>query len=270
MSYTNAEQVRHHLVTPYPLEAEVVDQPIVLTGSDYVRFYGGAVHQSSLRVKSIQDHIPSRSTVGFTNGVATITSAPIAVGSVVVASDSSLGTVYDENADYVVDYTQARLTVKSGGALSGSQQVAVWYLPYLLYVEGTDFSLNAARGEIKRLATGSIADGETVRLDYQPVYVCVADEIVENAVAMANGMVEGEVDPDRQFEVDPTLSAVATYRALEIVCRAAASRELASQQGGDKTASVWLKLADDHARRSDELLSSFRPPYDGLRTPVHS
>jgi len=88
------------------------------------------------------------------------------------------------------------------------------------------------------------ACGEAVWLDYQPVYVSVADEIVDNAVAMANGMVENELDPDRQFEVDPTLAAGATYRALEIVCRAAASRELSAQRGGDRMAATWLKLAD--------------------------
>ena len=87
---------------------------------------------------------------------------------------------------------------------------------------------------------------------------------------MANGMVENEVDPDRQFEVDPTLSAAATYRALEIVCRAAAGRELASLRGGDRIAGAWIKLAEDYFARSGLLLRSFRPPYDGPRTPTRS
>jgi hypothetical protein len=189
---------------------------------------------------------------------------------VVVASDSSLGTVYQENTDYVVDYATGLLTVKAGGALTANQGVTVWMIVYGLYTESADFSVRADRGEIKRLTGGSIAVGETVYLDYVPVYVSVTDEIVDNAVSMANGIVENEVDPDRQFEVDPTLSAAATYRALEIVCRAAASRELASQRGGDRIAATWIKLADDHSQRSEMLMRSFRPPYDGPKSPVHS
>jgi len=87
---------------------------------------------------------------------------------------------------------------------------------------------------------------------------------------MANGMVETEVDPNREFEVDPTLSAAATYRALEIVCRAAASRELAASRSGDRVASVWIKLADGYSERSELLLRGFRPPYESPRNPVRS
>jgi hypothetical protein len=191
-------------------------------------------------------------------------------GSLVAASDSSLGTVYVENVDYVVDYGGGILTAKAGGALGSNSQVTVWFFPYALYQEGTDYALDSEGGRLKRLTSGSIAGGETVWLDYSPIYVSVADEIVENAVAMANGLIESEVDPERQFEVSPTLSAAATYRALEIVCRAAATRELASQRAQDKAASVWIKLADDYAGRSDLLLRSFRPPYSGPRTPARS
>lgn len=270
MSYTNAEQVRHHLVIPYPVQDQVTDQAVILPGSDYVRFYGGAVNEGTVRVKSVQSTVPVRVQVTLSNGTVALGSAAVVPGSVVVASDSSLGTVFHENVDYIVDCSTGTLSVKAGGALASDQSVTVWYVPYTLYSVGIDYSLDAAGGEIRRLASGAIAAGETVWLDYQPVYVSVADEIVDNAVAMANGMVENELDPDRQFEVDPTLAAGATYRALEIVCRAAASRELSAQRGGDRMAATWLKLADSYSARSELLLRSFRPPYDGPRNPVHS
>ncbi|MEW5795790.1 MAG: hypothetical protein AB1772_05465 [Candidatus Zixiibacteriota bacterium] len=270
MSYTTVEQVRRHLIVPYPVEDQVFDQPVILTGSNFVRFYGGGVESDSVRVKSIQSHEPIRSSVMLSGGTATISAGVIVPGSVVVASDSSLGQVYVENVDYVVDYDGGTISAKVGGALGSSQTVTVWFLPYALYEAGGDYTLDAAAGQIKRQAGGAIADGETVRLDYQPVFVSVADEIVQNAVTLANGMIESEVDPERQFEVDHSLGAAATYRALEIVCRAAASRELAAQRGGDKSATVWIKLADDYAVRSDALLKNFRPPYTGPRTPAHS
>jgi len=268
MSYTSAEQVRHHLVIPFPIEDQVIDQPVTMSGSDYVRFYGGAVDADSLRVKSIRSRKPTRATVNIGNGSSVITANTIVPGSVVVASDSSLGTVYVENVDYIVDYGSGSLAVKAGGALSSDHQVTVWFLPYALYEATSDYSLDATHGQIKRLTGGDIAAGETAWLDYRPVYVSIADEIVENAVTMANGMIEGEVDPEGQYEADSTLSAAATYRALEIVCRAAASRELASQSGADKVAAGWMKLSDDYATRSDLLLRNFRPPFSGPRAPV--
>jgi hypothetical protein len=252
------------------VQETIRNQRLVLTGTEYVRFHGGRIDSSTLAVKSVQSAGPERTSVALVSGAASFAAGPVVPHSHLAASDSSGGILYRENVDYIIDYDTGTIAAKSGGVLTAGQTVVIWYYPFALYEAGADFSLNSDRGEIKRLATGAIADGETVWLDYEPVYLTVADEIIENAVAMANGMVESEVDPDRQFEVDPILGAAATYRALEIVCRAAASRELAAGGGGDKVALVWMKLADNHAGRADRLLNSFRPPYDGPRTPSRS
>ena len=268
MSYTSAEQVRHHLIIPYPVADRVDDQPVTLSSNEYVRFYGGAVDPDWVRVKSFRNGKPTRNAVTLSNGSAVIAASSLVPDSIVIASDSSLGTIYVENVDYIVDYGGGTLSTKAGGALLSNQQVTVWFLPYALYQNASDYTLDAANGRIRRLSGGDIASGETVRLDYRPIYVSVTDEIVDNAVAMTNGMIEREVDPERQYEEDPTLSAAATYRALEIVCRAAASRELASQRNADRVAAGWMKLADDYLTRADLLLRNFRPPYSGPRAPV--
>jgi hypothetical protein len=264
------EQVRQHLIIPYPIEDQVTDQPVTLPDSAYVRFFGGGVDSGTVRVKAIKSVTPSRTDAVLVDGSAAVTSGMIVPGSIVAASDSSLGTVYVENVDYIVDYGGGRLLSKAGGCLISGQTVSVWFLPYALYQEASDFSLDGAGGRIRRLAGGTIASGETVRLDYRPVFVSVAEELLENAVTLANGMVQNEVDSDREFEANPSLSAAATYRALEIVCRAAASRELASGNGADKVASVWMKLADDYSLRSDKLLAGFRPPVTSPRNPQRS
>lgn len=270
MSYTSADQVRHHLVTPYPLEDRVTDQRVVLDGIDSIQFYGGAVESSSLLVKSVHTNDPTRVSLTLNSQSTPFASGSILNGSVVVASDSSLGTIYIENIDYVIDYTAGTLAIKGGGSLSGGMQVSLWFVPFTIYQDETDYDLQADRGEIKRLAGGTIAAGETVYLDYVPIYVSFTDEIVDNAVAMANGMVENEVDPDGQFEADHTLSAAATYRALEIVCRAAASRELAGRRGTHQVALGWIKLADDFITKADRLMRAFHPPFDNPRPPVRS
>ena len=270
MSYTNIEQVRHHLATDYPVSGRVLDRNLTLTGLDYIDFHSGSVLTSSLRVKSVRDQEVKSTTVVLQNGRTSLGSSPVVSGSVVVASDSSLGVLYEENTDYICDAAAGQLLIKDDGAIAPNAQLAVWYLPCTEYVAGVDYAFDTTRGRIKRLAGGSIADGETVRLDYEPVYLSVVDETVERSVALANGMIAHEVDPERQFEVDPTLSAAATYRALEIVCRAAATRQLSGRYDGASAATAWMKLADVYSNRSDLLLRSFRPPYDGPRTPRRS
>jgi len=270
VSYTNVEQVRHHLVARFPIQDCIRDQIMVVTGNDYTPFYGGAVEESSFRVKSHQTNEPTRTSFNLASGRNSLVSAPLVRGSVVVASDSSLGEVYIENLDYIVDYDTGDLIAKSGGGLSSGQSVTVWYMVYTLYEAGSDYQVRAERGEIRVLAGGDIADGEAVWLDYQPVHQSFNEEILANAVVTANGLVEREVDPDRQFGADTTLGAAATCRALEIICRTAAARELTGKHGADKNALVWMKLADEYTEQADKLLRAFRAPYSGPAAPRHS
>jgi len=270
MSYTNVELLSHHLISAFPVERLVRDQVVVLEGADYQSFFGGAVEDSSLRVKSIQDHQPTRQSVTLSGGETVLASGPLVPGSVVVASDSSLGTIYTENVDYVVRYGDGQLIVKDDGLLSPGMTVTAWFLPYTLYDLGSDYSADANRGEIRRLSSGAIADGERVFIDYSPRYDSFDQAVLENAVAEANGTIEREVDPDRQFGADPALQAAATYRALAVVCRTAATRELSSGRTEYRVASVWLELAQDSGLQAEKYLAGFRAPISGPSHPSHS
>ena len=268
MSYTTFDHVRMHLVTPHPVTDTVKDQALVLTGVGFRPFFSGAVDPDSVRVKARLSGQPIRTAVTLAQTPVAVTAAPLVPASVVVASDSSLGTIYTEQTDYLIDCTQATITPTASGRLSAGQTVTVWYLTYTVLTAGEDFALNAGRGEIRRLAAGAIPDGATVWLDYVPLSTALDDSLVDHAVLLANGMIESDLDPDRQFETDPNLTAAATHRALDIVCRAAASRELGSRQADDKTALAWLKLADHHAARCDHLVMRFRSPYPNPQSPV--
>jgi hypothetical protein len=220
-------------------------------------------------VKAIRSQSPQRVTVTLAADEVSIAAVPLMPGSIVVASDSSLGTVYSENVDYVIDCAAAKLIRRPGGALIPGQSVTVWCVAYTLLESGQDYALDAAKAEFRRIGS-TIAPGETVYVDYAPLYLDLSDELVHQAVTTANGMVENEVDPAREFEADPMLTAAATDRALEILCRAAASRELSSRNGADKSALAWLKLAEGHAARANDLLRAFHPPLGGPRGPVSS
>ena len=270
MSYTSIQQVRYHLALPAPVSDRITDQPVTLKDDSFTAFHGGAIETASVVVKSVHSGELSRISATPENGALSFSAGPVVVGSVVVASDSSLGTIFIENIDYVIDHASGGLTFKNGGRLVNGTPLAVWYLPYTTYLVGSDYQLREDRGEIRRLAGGDIAAGETVLVDFSPVYFSLTEEIISHAVVLANRMVENEVDNERQFEADPMLGAAATFQALETVCRAAAGHELAGSRGSDRTATVWIKLADDYAARSETLLKAFRPPFDSPRSPVSS
>jgi len=270
MSYTTVDLVRHHLTAAFPVQEKVFDQPVVLDGTETVTFFAGQVDETSVRVKSLQSNQVQQIQLTLTGGATALSTAPVVRGSVVVASDSSLGTVYTENKDYIIDYSSGHLYIKNGGNLSSGMQVTVWFQDYVLYVSGSDYHLDSEQGTIRRMTGGDIADKETVILDYTPVYANYTEEIINNAVLEANNLIEREVDPDRMFGADPVLQAVATYRALAIISRTAAARVLSAHRSEDRSAIAWMKLADVFAEQSQKLLASFRPPFDNPATPVHS
>lgn len=267
MSYTNIDLVKHYLEVSYPLQSKVNNQALVLEGNDYLTFYGGEIDEASFIVKSIRSSNLNQQLVTFDSTAVLISSAPLIPGSVVIASDSSLGKVYVENMDYVVDYNEGKVIIKDGGSLTISMTVNVWYQVYYVYIAGSDYKVDASQGSIKRTSTGNIALWETVYLDYIPIYKSYTEEILNNAVVEANSLIEKTVDTDKQFGADLVLQAAATYRAVEIVCRTSAVRELSHLKSNDRTALAWMKLADYFAEQSKTLLESFRPPFNNFSTP---
>jgi len=269
MSYTSVDNVKKYLADSFPRLSRISDQAFLLSGSDYLSFFGGAVESDDMVVKSIQTVDLSRTSVTFAIDRVSLSSSPLVPGSVVVASDSSLGTIYTENVDYIVDPGAGDIVRKSSGALASNQQVTVWYSSYFLYTLNTDYQLNHDAGEIKRSPTGSIASEETVYLDYTPVLKAYNDEIINASVMLANGLVQNEVDADGNFGANPALETAATFRALAIVCQTSAVRDLSQSRGRNRVATDWLQLADSFDRKATEMLSRFRPAFENPKPPIH-
>lgn len=270
MLYTSVEKVKQHLVSVFPLNELVIDQPVILHDSDEATFFGGAVNEATFAVKSIQSNDLKKAEITLGNPETFLPDDALIRGTVVVASDSSLGVVYVENKDYVIDYSGGRLTIKSGGDLTAGEKVIIWYGNYFKYSADGDYIVDYSSGTIRRGANSDISAGETVFLDYSPVVQTYNDVIVQNAVDEANALIEATVDPNQEFGLEPVLQIAATYRAVEIVSRASAARELSSQRGEHNVALGWLKLADDFAARADILLQTFRAPYNGPSGPLKS
>lgn len=270
MSYTNIELVRHHLEFAQPVMERIFNQQVIIDTDERISFFNGGIQLNSVLVKSLHEVIPSKICLTLVSGSTVISNAPIVTGTVVCASDSSLGTVYTENADFVIDHKQGTISIKTGGVLSAGMSVTVFYLPYSLYEENNDYRIDYESGEIWKISSGKIQSGEIVYLDYDPIYQNYSDAVMNNAVVEANAIIEMTVDPNREFGADLVLQSAATYRALEIICRGSAARELIGISKNDKAAQTWLKLAESYHIRSNELIKSFSEPKTGPIAPTHS
>lgn len=262
MSYTHVDVVRHHLAPLGASGEAVYDQMVVVPADGAVRFFSGEVAAESVVVKSVRDGQRVRRQLQLSGDQVAVVSGPVVPGTVVVASDSSLGTVYVENRDYVIEHSTGMLTVKPGGDMTAGMTVVVWCLPYVVYQRSVDYALNATKAELVRLSGGGMIAGELVWVDYRPVYDDYTDELIAQAVTEANATVAAEVDPSREFGTDPLLQVAATYRALAAVARSTAGRRLGSVRGTGGQAQAWLTLAGQYAERADQLLRSFRPPFE--------
>jgi hypothetical protein len=270
LSYTSVEIVKQYLSASSPVRDKYFDETLVMPSDGWASFYGGSIEAGSLIVKSVQSNELFQFFLSLQTGDNQLPAYPLIRGSVIVASDSSLGTIYIENDDYVIDYARGKLRIKEGSRLTVNQTVAVWYQAFLVYDAGDDYEADQALGRLKRCPAGRIAAGETVFVDFSAVDSSYNDVILEQAVVEANGIVEAEVDPERQFGADTLLQAAATCRALEIVCNAAATREMSGLQKDDHVALAWMKLADRFVDRSRFLLRAFHPPLEGPSSPTTS
>jgi len=270
LSYTTETLVKNYLDTPAPVEKKIYDQTLLIEDNEYAVFYNGAVLKESVTVKAIQNQQPERISLILNEQATTITGAPLMRNAITVASDSSLGLVYRENIDYAIDYEKGMLIIKEGGWLSTGMKVTVWYLVYRRYLLDVDYSLDAGAGKIKRAVSGGIIIGETVYIDYAPVYASYSEALVHNAVTEANRLVEKSIDPAKEFGADAILQSAATNIALEIICRVSAIRELSRSNGNEKSAETWLKLAEYYQQRSERMLDLFRPPLKSRAIPTHS
>ena len=269
MSYTNIELIKKHIEFIQPVSESIFNQLVVCNSNSGIKIFNGSILENSVKVKTINSTKPTKKTVTISEDSFAIHTTPIVRDSLICASDSSLGRLYTEHIDFVIDYQNAVCTIKAGGQLALTDTITFFFIPYSVYSENSDYKIDYPYGEIQRITTGNIQVGESLYIDYAPVYNNYTDDILTNAVTEANAIIERDVDPNKEFGADLVLQTAATYRTLEILCRSSAMRELIASSKKDNVNS-WLKLADMYLQRAENLVISFKSPYKPLQKPTHS
>ena len=270
MSYTNVELVRKYISLgnlPGGLQKNYM---VVFAGLEPVKLPGHSIIKDTVTVKAIGSSEPTYEDVTLGDETKSLAHEQLVPNSVALASDSSLGTIYTENADFSIDYTNGKIIRIDGGGITSGSKTALWYHYYTKYNENSDFSVGYQTGKISLLAGSAIQIGQMVLVDYQLLQSFLNDEIITEAVNQANAIVEDQIDAEQTYGADLVLQTAATYLALSLLCRIETAGCLRYGGNGDREARWWLSLADSYRVDFEKLIKKFHPGASRLNHPIHS
>jgi len=267
MSYTTLEHVRKHLGERAIGLQKITGEEIKLVGFAPARLEYLPVIENSEIVQIIQQLKPDYQLISFaSNDQAILAHSPVVKNSVVLATDSSLGTIFIENVDYLVDHQNGIITRIPGGAIPSGGTTSAWCLPFRAYQKLVDYRIDYEKGEIARISGGAIPSGQCVYVDYQSDIAVIDDEIIGNAIEEANQQVLDFIDAEFAASTDRSLVIAETYLAISIVCRIKALK--AADSGAKKEqASSWEILAEQYKKDGYMLLAKYGGKADSFAAP---
>ncbi|HSG99156.1 MAG TPA: hypothetical protein VLB27_03845, partial [candidate division Zixibacteria bacterium] len=116
MAFTAPELVRTHLGDLRLGELAMSDVAATLSGTTAQPLPHAALTSDSVVVKARRAVAPVAESRQLSDGWVQLSSTHLIPGTVIAASDTSLGTVYSENIDFIVDHGAGRIRRLTTGA----------------------------------------------------------------------------------------------------------------------------------------------------------
>ncbi len=266
MPFTNAQLVRKHLIEHSAIGQSVENLPLKLAVATPVKLPSAPLLSLSDKVKGKEDMTPKEETVLLTLASVQLASTDLMPESLVVASDSSLGTIYVEQVDFAVDYPAGKIRRLPGGALTVDTMVVVWHVSFKVYTRNVDYKIDYGKAEITRLASGVIEDGQTVYVDFKIDPAFLGLEVIEGAVAEAEAQVVTLIDPAYVDSSEPSLATGATYLAVSILAQVKALESMQSANPSHQLSRSWAIMSNFYRKRAADFLASFAKKPGGLKS----
>jgi len=270
MSYTNKELVKRHVNLQSVPSGKKRSYSVILTENDWADLPGVSLVEKSVAVKTIWGNQPVSENVVLSESEVSLANNNLVQGSVVAASDSSLGTIYSEFSDYAVDYESGTIRRLEGGDIESGSTLIVWYFNYASYIEDIDFQVDYGKGQLRRLVGGGITDRSEVFVDFELSENQLNETAVEEAVSEANAVIGSRLDPSGRYGADATLQTGATFLAVSFVCRMAAAGILPGLKINSSAITGWLALAESYRADFESIIKDFRARPSRLSPPTHS
>jgi hypothetical protein len=168
MAFTDLATIRKHLLSSETEAFSVVDIPIQLTGQTIHELADTNLTEWSETVKW-RDSIPPVSDGPLEladEKDASLANSCLIPGTVAVALNKSLNTVYVEEVDYRIDCINGLIRRLDSGSIPNHQLVYVYYEKWGMFTRDDDYSMDYERGYIQRTQNSSIPDGANIFMDY--------------------------------------------------------------------------------------------------------
>ncbi len=267
MGLTSTAQVRQHLNRVNAGDGEVRNWPVRLISDGYIYLPHSQMKAESETVKAIENDVPVVEIITLESSSVSFSQSALVSGSVVCSANSSLSQIFQENADFSVDYFQGTITRIEGGAIVSGSSVTVWYQYYRVYQRGIDYQIDYDRGRVKRLAGGAIEDNQEVLIDYGLGGTHFPDEEIEQAIVEAESEIALLIHPQYRESADPALQTAATALTLSILFRDAAGMTNSGTARPDQLSRSWMELSESYRNTARRLLVWFGRQAPQLKAP---
>jgi len=216
-------------------------------------------------VKIIRDALPLldvKSPITLTDqDPVSLTSQKIVWDTVIVSNTLSLTTIYVENDDYIIDYTNGTITrTTTGTTIPNGGTIYIWYLPFTILTSGSDYNINYDFGTLTRRAGSSIPNNATIYVDYSHSQATVTDTSLLEIIDEMEHFVKPRLKSGFTLDSDDAgLKSAATNFCLYLFCLSQSLKELhvAGKDDSDKLASQWMKLSDKYLDTANVLFSKY-------------
>jgi hypothetical protein len=266
MPFTNLALIKKHLLGCDFGPLDITDVKVMLNGQLEVELPHHNLVSGSERVKWISQNQPLLDAGIQLNDFtwSSLSSNRLVQQSVVVATSDTLTSVYTNEVDYQVDYTNGRVRRVAGSLIPNNLPVRVYYQKFAVFDYETDYDLDTVRGLICRRENSTIPDGATVFVDYSVAAGNVSDELILQAIDETHDRLSRLLSASySQQSNDAGLQTGETELVLSILSRDRAAEVLSrrSSSDGPARAKEWLNLSAYYEAQAWKSLRPFLDPY---------
>ncbi|MBK6912016.1 MAG: hypothetical protein IPH10_13980 [bacterium] len=266
MPFIDLPTVRKHLVAANIPALKIENTRVTITSLGPVPLEHANLVANSEAVRLLASDVPYLESALVVSNEEPVGLAfkQIVPGTVVIAADRALTTVFTEETDYQVDHTAGSITRRASGAIPNFSPVYVWYSYYTQFEITTDYTLDFAAGTIRRVAGGAIPEGANVYVDYFVSQGSAEDVLIDQAIIEVQDIIVRGLRPGYSASsTDQGLKTGACYLTLAHVARCMSALVLTRSTGTDANsrAREWMTLAEKWEAQAWNILAPFVTPH---------
>lgn len=237
----------------------IFNEEVLFEAYDKTHLQYNTIDTGTEIVKAIRQIIPDDETAILNaQTYANLSANLIVPKTVVVANSATLTTLYVENEDYIIDYSNGKIRRTSSTDISDGQTIYIWYLPYVKLTLNSDYNFDYTEGSINRRAGSSIQDGATIYIDYSHSQVDVSDNLIDEVILQTDAMFDKIIKTEFINSTEKAIESAATNYCMYLISLSQAQKTLRlSRTVSDDLGKVWIELSKSYFATANTFLSSY-------------